>query len=413
MIGFLLGVALAGPIPVEDGGGPFVADLDAARRGAADRAVAVERARAAADQARGEASAWTGRALPAISAFGQLGVGAGFTPFGFERPIPWQVGLGFRGAWAVVDPAGWAAATAARRTARGRDALLAWSRAQARRDATVAYAEAWSAAASATLLAEAAEDARVAERAVAGLVEAGVRPAVDGSRARADALEIAAQAAALAGEARAACARLQALVDAPVSGRCALAEPVAADPAAGPDLHPALTAAEEALGAARAAGEQARWTHLPSLSADGTVAEYIVPERGTGLGWNANLVVEVPFTLATSGRGELAAARAGLDLAAAELDGQERDLAAALVAAEVRLEAAREALAARRGAAIAAAEAWTRTDERYRQGLEGVTAWLDARRVRIQADSALVAARAAVVAAIAEVEGVRGVGAAP
>jgi outer membrane protein TolC len=409
MIAYLLGLALAAPIPVDRDGPPFAGDLDEARARATRRAVSVEIALASADQARGEASAWTGRALPALSLFSQLGVGAGFTPFGFERPVPWQIGLGMRGSWSVVDPAGWAAATAARRTARGRDALVAWSRAQARRDAAVAYTQAWSAGRAAELLGASAADARASEAAIADQVAAGVRPAVDASRARADALDLEAMALSAAGEAIAACARLQALIDVPVSGRCALPDPPDRRPVEAPDRHPALIAAEEALGAARSTGDRARFAHVPTLGADGTVAEYIVAERGTGVGWAANVTVDVPLTIATSGPGDLAIARAQIRRAEAELDGQERDLASAALAAGARLSASQGALAARRSALRAAEDAWARTDERYRQGLDGITPWLDARRVRIQAEVALVYAVADVVTATAEVEGVGGV----
>lgn len=409
MILLLLAMASASDLPVHRDGAVYSESLVSAQDRAVRRAVAVEVAVAAADQARGEASAWRGQALPALALFTQLGVGAGFTPFGFERPIPWQVGLGARGAWSMVSPSTWAAATSARRTARGRDALVQWTKAQARRDAAVAYTEAWSAAEAARLLTEASAELRRSERAVGEMVQAGVRPQVDLVRARADALEFEAQAEAAKGEATAACARLQALVDVQISGRCRLEATEAASPEEGPDRHPALLAAEEALGAAKASRDSARFAHLPSISADGTVAEYIVADRGTGLGWSANVNLDIPLSIATTGPGDLAAAKAEQRLAAAELDGQERDLAATLLAAEARLSASKLALIARRGALIAAEEAFRRTDERYRSGLDGVTAWLDARRVRIEAQIAVIYAEAGVVSAAAEVEGVRGV----
>ncbi|TVQ93622.1 MAG: TolC family protein [Deltaproteobacteria bacterium] len=409
MIALLLGMALASDVPIQREGAVYTGSLAATQDRAVRRAVAVELAVASADQARGEASVWRGRALPAVSLFTQLGVGAGFTPFGFERPIPWQVGLGAQGAWSVVDPSTWAAATSARRTARGREAIVQWTKAQARRDAAVAYTEAWSAARAAALLREAVQELHRAEDAIRRLVEAEVRPAVDLARARADALEFEAQAEAATGEATAACARLQALVDAELSGRCELEAPQAGPPERGPDRHPALAAAEEALGAAKASGDQARFAYLPSINADGTVAEYIVADRGTGLGWSANITLDVPLTIATTGPGDLAMAKAEQRLAAAELDGQERDLAATLLAAEARLKASELALLARRGSLNAAEEAFRRTDERYRNGIDGVTSWLDARRVSIEAKVSVVYAEAAVVAATAELEGVRGV----
>lgn len=409
MILWMLGLALAADVAPDLDGPVFDADLPAVQQRAVDEAIQVELSLAAADQARGEASAWTGRALPALAVFSQVGMGAGFTPFGFERPIPWQAGFGVRGSWTVVDPSGWAAATAARRTARGRDALVAWSRAQARRDAAVRYAEAWSADRAATQLDRAATDARTAEEAIAGLVDAGLRPAVDRARARSDALDLEAQAAAARGDAQAACARLQGLVGAQVTGRCVLSEPPTDLPRAGPDRHPALIAAEEAVDAARSSADQARYSYLPSLSADGTAAQYIVPDRGNGLGWSANFTLEVPLTIGTTGPGELAGARAEQRRARGELVSQERELASAAVGAQASLRATQQALAARRGGLAAAEEAWERTNDRYEQGLDDITAWLTARRAFIQAGVALAYARAAVVAAIAEVEGVRGV----
>lgn len=409
MILWLLGLALAADVVPDLDGPVFDADLLTVQQRAVDEAIQVELSSAAADQARGEASAWTGRALPALSLYSQVGMGAGFTQFGFERPIPWQAGFGVRGAWTLVDPSGWAAATSARRTARGREALVAWARAQARRDAAARYAEAWGAERAATLLDRAAIDARTAEEAIAGLVDAGLRPAVDRARARADALDLEAQAAAARGEAQAACARLQGLVGAEVTGRCALSEPPTDVPRAGPDRHPALIAAGEAVDAARSTADQTRYSFLPSLSADGTAAQYIVPDRGNGLGWSANFTLDVPLTIGTTGPGELARARAEQRQARGELVSQERELASAAVGAQASLRAKQQALAARRGGLAAAEEAWERTNDRYEQGLDDITAWLTARRAFIQAGVALAYARAAVVAAIAEVEGVRGV----
>jgi hypothetical protein len=48
-------------------------------------------------------------------------------------------------------------------------------------------------------------------------------------------------------------------------------------------------------------------------------------------------------------------------------------------------------------------------DARYRQGLEGLEAWLAARRTRDETVVALARGRGAWLAAVAELEGVRGV----
>src|SRR5690606_29519476 len=111
--------------------------------------------------------------------------GAGLTSFGFERPVATQVGVGVSGRWALVAPGAWAAADAARHTVRGTDALLAWTRVTARRDATLAVAELWSAEAEQAAWQAAADDAARADEAVQSLVSSGLRPAADGAGTRA------------------------------------------------------------------------------------------------------------------------------------------------------------------------------------------------------------------------------------
>jgi len=387
-------------------------ELDQARQAAVEQAAEVEVARAQADAATARARSAAGLNLPQLSGFADLTVGSGYTPFGFERPIPWQAGVGVRGDWTIVDPARWAAATAARRTARGRQALLRWTRAQARQEATTAYAQVQAAAASVTRLEAATEDARRGARAVQELVEAGLRPPADAARARADAQDLAARLAQARGDEAAACARLEGIMGQTVDGRCQVS-PVdwsTVEVGDGPEPHPALDALAEAESAAKAQEHGAVWEQLPGLSATGTAAQYVVPERN-GPGWSATLSLDVPLTLPTTGHGDIAAARADRALAQAELEQQARDLAIARVQAEVRLDAARRTLQARQAGQQAAAEAWRRVDARFQQGLEDLTTWLDARRARIDAEINLAAAEAEVGVAVAAVEGARGVGA--
>lgn len=385
-------------------------DLDEARSRARIKASVVELARADADAAQADARAAAGALLPELTAFADVTVGSGYTPFGFERPIPWQAGVGVRGTWNLIDPARWATATAARRTSRGQAAMLSWTRAQARSDVTGAYAEAQAAAAIATTLAQAADDAERARVAVAELVQAGIRPPADQARAQADALDLVAQAASAAGEVAASCARLQGVLDDSIDGDCTI-DPVdwSALPAAdGPATHPAIEAFAAAAAAATARSQATTLGHLPSITASGTAAQYAVPDR-TGPGWSATLGVDVPLTLPTTGLAESASAAAARRRAEADLDRQERDLSVARVQAEARLDAARAVLRARRSGQDAAAEAWRRVDARYQQGLEDLTTWLTARRARIDAEVAARRAEADLAVAIAAVEVARGV----
>lgn len=385
-------------------------ELDEARLLAKEKASAVELARAETDAAEAAARADAGALLPQVTGFADVTVGSGYTAIGFERPVPWQAGVGARGTWTLIDPGRWAAAAAARRTARGQAALLAWARVQARRDATSAYASVHGSTAVADALVGAAEDAARSAEAVADLVRAGVRPPADAARARADAQDLRARAEAARGEVDVACAQLQALLDHTVDGRCTV-DAVAFEshePAAGPADHPALVAFDQAVRASRARGTAAAWAHLPTVSADGTAAFYAVPER-TGPGWSATVSVDVPLTAPTTGVGDVAEARATTARAEADLDRQVRDLAVATVQARARLRAARRVLEARQAGVEAATEAWRRVDARFAQGLVDLTTWLDARRARIEADVALHRARAELGVALAEVEAAAGV----
>ncbi len=387
----------------------FGVDLEEARAAAAERAAEVEIARAQADAARARAQALSGQALPELVGFADVTVGSGYTAIGFERPVPWQAGVGVRGTWRLVDPSVWAAASAARRTARGQESMLAWSRVQARQQVTEAYAQVQGQAAIAERLTANAQDAERAWKAIEELVKAGLRPPADAARARADALDLAALAVSARGEARASCATLQGLMAVEVTGDCEV-DPVdwaSQRPGEGPEVHPALQALIEAESAAKAQAHGAAWTHLPGITASGTAAQYAVPER-TGPGWSATVSLDVPLTVVTSGRGEIAAAQADRVRAQAEVDQQARDLAVAGVQSRVRLQAATEGLAARRAGLQASEQAWERVDARFDQGLESLTTWLAARRARIDAEVALARAETELSAALAAVEAARG-----
>ena len=406
MIALLLGLLALGA----DGESSLSVDLDQARRRAQERAASLEIARAEEDAARARARLAAGQALPTVTGFASLNVGAGLTPFGFERPVPWQGGVGVQGSWTIVDPAQWVAAMAARRTAKGREAMRAWSEAQARRDVTVAYADVLAAMQVVDGLEQSAEDAARAAAAVEERVAAGTRPPADGPRAQADALDLRAQAEAARGELAAACATLQGLLDAEIDGRCTVREvDWAGDaPAEGPVVHPALEAATEASRAASATATSATLGQLPTLSAEGQAAQYAVP-TSNGAGWSATVQLNVPLTAPTTGAADIAAARADRLRAEGAQEQQRRDLLVALVQSEARLEAARRALEARTAGEEAAERAWDRVDARFQEGLEDLTTWLAARRARVQAQVARAQAEAAVGIAIAEVEAARGV----
>jgi hypothetical protein len=100
----------------------FALGLEEVRLRAAEQAIAVERARASVEVA--DAFAWqvTSGALPSVVAFADGSTGAGTTAFGFERPVRTQWGFGGQATWQVIDPALWAAAASARRSARGQEA---------------------------------------------------------------------------------------------------------------------------------------------------------------------------------------------------------------------------------------------------------------------------------------------------
>jgi outer membrane protein TolC len=382
--------------------------LDDTRARAVENAVTVDRAQAAAHAARG--STWTAAsgALPTVDLFASGSSGQGLTSFGFERPVTNQAAAGVTGTWVLFAPSTWAAAGAARHSQRGADALLQWARVSARREATVRIAALWSASEQARVWDEAAVDASRATEAVIALVESGLRPASDAARARARAASVRAQAEAAIAEVAAACASVQALRREEVSGRCELLVPEVGEAADGSGVHPALIAAEEALLAARARRTSTLLSRAPTVSASGTAAHYIAGDT-SGFGWSAGAEARLPLLTGGGTVGALHAAAAARDDAELAFEGQQLDLAAATVAADARLRAAQRTLEALDLAVDAAEEAMTLTEDRYRQGLEALEAWLATRAARDEARAQRVGAQAARLRALAELEAVRGV----
>ncbi|MCB9761365.1 MAG: TolC family protein [Alphaproteobacteria bacterium] len=389
--------------------GALALDLGEARRVAAERSLAVERARADADAAAGDAGVVLAGSLPSVVGFADASTGAGLTAFGFPRPIQNQLGVGLTASWTLVDPGGWAAASAARRTARGQSAMVDWAMVDARRAATSTYAAALAASEEVAALRVAWEDAREAADAVASLAEAGLRPPADAAQARAAAAVLHSRLLEAEGRAGARCAELQGLIRAEVNGRCAL-DPVQWAPALeGPAEHPALVAAREALGAAEATRTAAVLDRAPTVSASATGAQYAVTGGESGPGWSASVGVDVPIVAGGAGAREIQADRARVRAAEAALDDQRQALDVARVSAELRLQAARAGLEAREEALTAAQAALELVDERYANELEDITAWLAARQARDNAAVALAQAQAELGAALAEVEAARGV----
>lgn len=383
--------------------------LDEVREIAVREAVEVEMSEARVDAARADAWVATGQALPSVAGFVDLSAGAGMTSFGFERPTRTVLGIGVSARWQVVDPATWAAAAAARGSARGQEAMLRWTRSEARRQATSAYAQALAAEEVRRAWAGAALDAEEARSAVEALVGAGLRPSADLSMARADAARIRARLAWAEAEQAARCAALQGLLRQEVDGRCELVPVDWGPPAPGPGRHPALDAAQEALAVARAQRTASTWALAPTAEAWASRARYEVGGADGGPAWNAGVGVDVPLAAGGAGHSARSAERARVREAEVELEAQERTLAVARFAAEARLGAARTSVEALRESQQAAEVALRDVDERYQAGLEGVITWLAARRARDEASVGLAEAGAVVGEALAEVESARGV----
>lgn len=402
MRAFLLLLLLPGLVAAE----PL--SLDEARARVERDALTVALARWDREAARADVARWTGAALPTIAGFVDMNAGAGLTPAGFPRPVATQAGVGVRGSVRLLDPSTWAAAAAARRSLRGQEATVDWSRVQAREQATALFAMVVAEQAVASALEEARWSAEEDATAVAELVRAGLRPPSDGSRTEAQVLDLQARAAQAGGAARAACAALQDLMATEVDGMCALAPLPDSRPAEGPSVHPALVSAQEAVRAARASKLSAVGAQLPVVEATGQAALWSIPGGG-GPGWAIGLGVDLPLRIINEGRGEVMAANAATSRASESLAGQERALNAARVAAEAQLQSADAAVVARVGGVDAAVAALRMVQERYRAGLADVSALLDARRAEVDARVALERARAARWAALAAVESARGV----
>ena len=382
--------------------------LDEARARVERDALTVALARWDREAVRADVARWTGAALPAIAGFVDMNAGAGLTPAGFPRPVATQAGVGVRGSVRLLDPSTWAAAAAARRSLRGQEATVAWSRVQAREQATTLFATVVTEQAVASALEEARRSAQEDATAVAELVRAGLRPPSDGARTEAQVLDLQARTAQARGAAMAACAALQDLMAIEVDGVCVLASMPDSGPSEGPATHPALVAAQEAVRAARASKLSAVGAQLPVVEATGQAALWAIPGGG-GPGWAVGLGVDLPLRIINEGRGEVMAANAATSRASASLAGQERALGAARVAAEAQLQAADAAVVARVGGVDAASAALLMVQERYRAGLADVSALLDARRAEVDVRVALERARAARWAALAAVESARGV----
>ncbi|MCB9674450.1 MAG: TolC family protein [Alphaproteobacteria bacterium] len=383
-------------------------DLDTARARATERAIEVARAEADASAARGATWMAASGGLPSVQLFASATTGAGLTQFGFERPVRVQVGAGVTGSWTLVAPGDWAAADAARHSAKGSRAMLDWARVVARRDATLAVAAVWAAQAELGAWEEAATDAEKAADGVKSLVETGLRPPADAARTRATAAALRARAIDARGRVAGRCAELQALLREPVTGECSLDVPSVDAPAAGEGAHPALVAAEEGLRAAKAARTGALLDRGPTVTATGTAAQYIAGDA-KGLGWSAGIDARLPVVSGGQGIGANQVAAARRDDAELALEAQQLSLEAAGIAAEARWQASGATVEALEVSAAAAEEALALVEARYREGLEGLEAWLGARRARDEANVALALGRADRLRALAEVESVRGI----
>jgi outer membrane protein TolC len=381
--------------------------LEEARSRAQERSLEVALARWDVEAARGTATKWTGAALPSIAGFAGGSTGAGFTSFGFERPVAAQIGAGVTARVMLVDPSTWAAATAARETVAGREATVIWARLNARRRATELVARALVESRVAEALAGAATDAGEEAAVVRALVDAGLRPGADAQRVRAQELDFTARSREAEGRAISACAALQNLMGVAIDGQCEIADlPPDPAPETSDREHPALVAARAAVGAAEASRTGTIAAQLPTLAADGGATHYTVPGAG-GFGWSAGLTVAIP--LRPEGVGEIKEADASRGRAVEQLRGQRRALDAARVGAEAEWSAARAAVEARRGSLEAADAALTLVRQRYRAGLTSVTDLLDARAARTDSAVGLLRAEAGLWSALAAVEAARGV----
>lgn len=390
-------------------GAAWALDLAEARQIATTRSLSVERAAATAAVSQAGYLGQLSGNLPSVAGFADVSTGAGLTSFGFPRPVQNQMGIGVQASWTLLAPSDWAAATAARHTAAGQEAMARWAMVSARQDATAAYARALSAQQEQAAWERATEDAVAAQEAAEALVSAGLRPPADAARARADAAAARASALEAGGRARARCAELRGMLRMAVDGPCDLQPVPWGEPeAAEVSEHPALTAAREAERAARRSLNSAQLAWAPTATITSTAAEYNVGD-GFGFGWSAGVGVDLPlFASGVLTQAARAAARQ-LEVSEADLEAQQIDLDIARASADAQLEASRAGLVARQVALEAAEAAYALEDARYREGLSGATDWLAARRQRDQAAAALAIAEAAVGEALAAAEAARGV----
>ncbi len=393
-------------------------DLDEARQASTARAIGVLRQQAALDRARGVALGTLADTLPQVGLFAQATAASGPNPFG--RFTSRQVQAGVSGSWRLVDPAGWGASAAARSSVRGEQALLDWARAMARRDATVAFADAIAAVETTEALRTAEADAQRAAEGIQSLVDAGLRPTADVVQAEAAAAALTAERKAAEGEIGATCAALQAQMGTAIDGHCDITPPGTwPSPVALDTTHPALLAAEEALTAARRTRSASVLANAPVVVGTAQAAQ----NQGTavvgddtenarslaGLSLSAGLRADMTVMGSGSGVAQIRQATAERRAAEVALDEQLRLLAADRVAAEARHTAARASVEATTVSLGAASEALALVESRYEQGLEGLTTFLDARRVRDRALVARASARAEEGRALAELEASRGV----
>lgn len=384
--------------------------LEEARDAAVEQSLSVERARATVAAAEADALMALAGGLPAITAFGSASTGAGLTAFGFPRPAQNQGALGARGSAVLLSPSLWAGAAAARRSVEGQEAMLQWAMVEARRQVTVTYTAALGAQARAEAWRRSAQDAQAAADATASLVNAGLRPASELTRLRAELASAEAEALAAEGDAIALCAALQGLMRAEITGQCSLSPTSLGDPeAADGDAHPAIVAARSALAAAEAQRTGATLGLGPTVTANGSVARFQVTGVEPGVGWSAGVEATQPLFVGGQGVAERRGAQAAADAANVELAQAEQDLEVARASALARYRAAAASAEARRVALDAAGDAFADVDARYEAGLVSLTDWLDARRARDAAAVSLALAEAALGAALAEREATTGV----
>ena len=385
--------------------------LPGVRQAATARAIEVEQAAAAADAADAQAVSVRAGALPSIVGSASGSVGAGFTAFGFPRPVQRQLGVGVDASWLLVAPETWAAGSSARLTAEGRHAMQAWTQVTARARATELYTAALAAQKELAARQTALVDATEAEKAVQALVTTGIRPPSHAAQARASLATVHAELANAEWIAHARCAELQALLREPADAapQCVLAEVDWAPPKEGPASHPALDAAAMALAGSEANKKSAVMALVPTLGLSAGAAWYRA-DQGGGPGWSAGADLAVPLFASGSAKAQITVAEAQVHSTRLALEAQELQLRVALRTATIRLKAAEQGVAARQVALGAAQEALDMVKARYSAGMDSLTDWLTSRQARDAAAVALARAEAERGAAHAALESARGVG---